>query len=107
MKSLNCAGSFKVIDLSITADRTVFGGSGFGVGEENLIANDMTHRLEDSLQGRITVAIEAVRTARLQIARSRAQKIQTYLLRMELRACRDRLHAEIAKAKLLALPPAA
>lgn len=61
----------------------------------------MTDRLEDPLQDRVTIAIEAVRNARLQIARSRAQKINTYLLRMELRDCRRRLSAEIAKARLL------
>ncbi len=58
--------------------------------------------MEKSLQDRITVATKAIRVARLQIARSRAQKINTYLLRMELRDTRRRLRAEIAKAKLLA-----
>jgi hypothetical protein len=68
---------------------------------------DRQDPLEKSLQDRITVATKAIRVARLQIARSRAQKINTYLLRMELRDTRRRLRAEIAKAKLLAFPRAA
>jgi len=63
--------------------------------------------LEKPFQDRVSIATEAIRTARLQIARSRARKINTYLLRMELRDTRRRLRAEIAKAKLLVFPPAA
>lgn len=66
-----------------------------------------TDQVEDPLQDRAAVPIEAIREARLQIARSRAQKINTYLLRRELRDSRRRLSAEIAKAKLLAFPRAA
>jgi len=74
---------------------------------ENFIVGDKPDLLGDPFQDRVTMAIEAIRTARLQIARSRAQKINTYLLRMELRDTRRRLRAEIAKAKLLAFPRAA
>lgn len=74
---------------------------------KGLIVTLMTDQWKDPLQDRVTIAIEAVRTARLQIARSRAHKINTYLLRMELRDSRRRLRAQIAKAKLLALPRAA
>jgi hypothetical protein len=41
-----------------------------------------TDQLRDPLQDRLTIAIEAIRKARLQIARSRTQKIQNYLLCM-------------------------
>jgi hypothetical protein len=67
----------------------------------------MTDDFESPFQDRAMAALEAIRRTRLEIAKSRAQKINTYLLRMELRDCRRRLRAEIVKAKALALPPAA
>ncbi len=77
------------------------------LARENFIVADKPDPLADPLQDRVSVAMEAIRKARLQIARSRTRRINTYLLRMELRDTRRRLRAEIVKAKLLASRPAA
>jgi hypothetical protein len=61
--------------------------------------------MENSLCDRATVATDDIRSVRRQIAKYRQAKIEIYLLRMELRACRSRLHETISRARRLTLPP--